>query len=284
VELPFPLSQGKEKRIALQWMPHKTGGNTAKMIIDQICKIIEAESIPVWGIASASKMANEAPGHRPEDLLPGTQSLICFGIPVPRAVYQMPNYGLETLWRSQNLHYRRLDTLSIRFAALLEESGEKAIPIYGCMPLGMNQDGIVVGYVNQIRMGELTGMGVIGRNGLLINSRFGSRLMLGSVLTTARLPEMNCSETQEPGCPPDCRICADACPVNAILPEQKQVRIMRCLGYTARTPLMSIPKFLFLRAFNPQAAARYMSLMSLDEHTFHVCSKCVVLCPYGEEK
>lgn len=252
-----------------------------KAIADKISKIAKAENVPVFGIGSASAMADERPGHRPEDLLPGTKSLICFGIPVPEGVYHMPTYGLETAWRSQNLHYRRLDVLSMRFATLLEENGEKAVPIYGCMPLWMNQKGIIVGYLNQIRMGEVTGIGAVGKNGLLINSRFGSRLMLGGVLTTAILPEMRYPETDEPGCPPDCRICAEACPVGAIMPDKKQVKIMRCLSYTARTPAMSRLKFLYLRAIDPQKAARYMSLTSFDEHTFHVCSKCVALCPYG---
>ena len=105
--------------------------------------------------------------------------------------------------------------------------------------------------------------------------------MLGGVLTTAVLPAMRYPDADEPGCPPGCQICADACPVKAIMPDKKQVKILRCLGYTARTPLMSKPKFLFLRAFNPQAAARFMNLTSFDEHTFHICSKCVALCPYG---
>ena len=253
------------------------------MLADQIRQIVQDEDIPVWGIGPASKMANELPGHRPQDLLPGTHSLICFGIPVPRGVYQMPTYGLETAWRSQNLHYRWLDTLSTRFAALLEENGTRAVPIYGCMPLGMSEKGTVVGYLNQIRMGEVTGIGVIGKNGLLVNSRFGSRLMLGGVLTTAELPEVRYADTDEPGCPLNCRICADACPVKAIMPDQKRVKIMRCLGYTARTPLMSKSRFLFLKAFNPQTAARYMNLKAFDEHTFHICSKCVALCPYGGE-
>jgi len=253
------------------------------MIADQIRKMAARERIPVWGISPASKMADELPGHRPDDLLPGTRSLICFGVPVPRAVYQMPAYGPDTIWRSQNLNYRLLDTLAIRFAALLEENGASAAPVFGCMPLGVNQKGVVVGYLNQIRMGEVTGIGVIGKNGLLINSRFGSRLMLGAVLTTAELPEMRYPDTSESGCPSGCRICADACPVNAILPDQKQVKIMRCLGYTARTPLMSKPRFLFLKTFNPQTAARYMNLKAFDEHTFHICSKCVALCPYGGE-
>src|SRR3989304_8124430 len=111
------------------------------MIIEEIHKIAEDEHVPVWGISHASKMANDPPGQRPEDLLPGAQSLICFGIPVPREVYRMPTYAVETIWRSQNLYYRRLDTLSIRFAALLEASGERAVPIYGCLPMGMNEKG-----------------------------------------------------------------------------------------------------------------------------------------------
>jgi epoxyqueuosine reductase QueG len=253
-------------------------------IDDQIRKIAEEENIPVFGIGPASAMADEKPGHRPNDLLPGTQSLICFGLPVPDGIYHMPTYGLETVWRSQNLQYRRLDTLSMRIAALLEESGERAVPIYGCMPLGMNQKGTIVGYLNKIRMGEVTGIGAIGKNGLLINSRFGSRLMLGGILTTAALPEMRYPETAEPGCPPDCHICAEACPVGAIMPEKKQVKIMRCLSYTARTPAMSRLKFLYLRTINHQRAARYMNLTSFDEHTFHICSQCVAMCPYGGKK
>jgi epoxyqueuosine reductase len=252
------------------------------MIADRIRKIAEEEDIPVFGISPAAAMADEKPGHRPADLLPGARSLICFGIPVPRGVYRMTTYGLETVWRSQNLNYRRLDTLSMHMAALLEEDGEQAVPTYGCMPSDLNEKGSVVGYLNQIRMGEVTGIGVTGKNGLLINSRFGARLMLGGLLTTADLPVMRYPETDEPGCSPDCRICAAACPVGAIMPEKKQVKVMRCLRYTARTSAMSRLKFGLLRAINPQRAARYMSLTSFDEHTFHICSKCVALCPYGD--
>jgi epoxyqueuosine reductase QueG len=145
----------------------------------------------------------------------------------------------------------------------------------------MNKKGVIVGYLNQIRMGEVTGIGIIGKNGLLLNSKYGARLMLGGILTTAGLPETHYPDAKEPGCPPDCRICAEVCPVNAILADKKQVKIMRCLRYTARTPSMSRIRFLVLRAFNPQAAARFMSITSFDEHTFHICSQCVALCPYG---
>ena len=132
----------------------------------------------------------------------GCRAWFALGYPFRGSVYEMPTYGLETAWRSQNLYYRLLDTLSIRFAAVLEEYGASAVPTYGCMPLGVNKKGVVVSYLNQIRMGEVTGIGVIGKNGLLLNASFGSRLMLGGVLTTAELPAMRYPETDEPGCPP----------------------------------------------------------------------------------
>ena len=254
------------------------------MIIEKIRKIAGDENVSVFGIGPASEMADDSVGFRPDDFIPGVQSLICFGIPIPRDVYRTPINSLETVWRSQNLLYRRLDTIALRFSSLLEESGDRAIPTYGCMPLGMNEKGTVIGYVNQLKMAEKTGIGVIGKNGLLIHSRYGSRLMLGGLLTTASLPVMHYPESEEPGCPSDCQICSDACPVDAIMPEKKQVKIMRCLSYTARTPAMSRFKFLFLKALNKKAAARYMSITAFDEHTFHICSKCVSLCPYGDKR
>jgi epoxyqueuosine reductase len=251
------------------------------MILDEVLKTLKAEQIPVWGLGSASRLADEPVGHRPEDLLPDAQSLICFGTPLPRAVYVMPTHEMETVWRSQNLLYRRLDTISMHIAALLEQHGASALPTFGCIPLDMNKKGMIVGYLNQIRMAEVSGLGIIGKNGLLLHSKFGARLMLGGVITNIDLPEIRGSYTQEPGCPPDCRVCVDACPVNAIMGDKKQVKIMRCLSYTAQIHAMSRLKFALLRMFSTRAAARYLNVTAFDEHTFHACSRCVSLCPYG---
>jgi epoxyqueuosine reductase QueG len=247
---------------------------------DEIRRLAEQENVPVLGFGPASAMADAPPGRRPEDLLPGALALICFGLPVPAAVYQTPAHTREAVWRSQNLNYRRLDTLSLRIAALLEERGARALPVYGCLPMDVNDRGQVVGYLNQIEMGRVTGIGAIGRNGLLIHPRFGARLMLGGVVTTADLPAQRYPDVDQPGCPDGCRICADACPVGAIRPEEKRVRIMTCLGHTARTPQMSKLWFYLLSRLRPEAAARHMNLRAFDEHTFHVCSACVALCPY----
>ena len=251
------------------------------MILDEFRRIAKDENVSVFGIAPTREMRSEPPGYRPEDILPGVRSLVCFGIPLPRDVYCTPKHSQETVWRSQNLMYRRLDTLSLRFSSLIESTGDRAVPIYGCMPLDLNERGTVVGYLNQIRMAEITRIGVIGKNGLLIHSRYGSRLMLGGLITTASLPAICDPEPETSGCPDDCHLCSDACPINAIMPEKKKVKIGRCLNYTAKIPNISRLKFLFLAMRDKKAAARYMSISAIDEQTFHICSKCVSICPYG---
>jgi epoxyqueuosine reductase len=249
------------------------------MITRDIQKFAESENFAALGFAPASDMAGAPAGHRPEDLLPGARGLVSFAVSVPRAVYCTPVHAEEMVCRAQSLLYRRLDSIAVRIAALLEEQGKQALPVFGCSPMEINRRGDVAGYLNQVRMAAAAGIGAIGRNGLLINSRYGSRLMLGGVVTTALLPALRRREPKEPGCPSNCRICVDACPVHAIDPEKQEIQVMRCLAHTARTPLMSWPEFIFRRAVRPDSAARLMNQTALDEHSLHVCSRCVALCP-----
>jgi epoxyqueuosine reductase len=253
------------------------------MITKDIQILAENENLAALGFAPASDLDGEPAGHRPADLLPGARSLISFAIPVPRAVYRAPAHTADMVCRTQSLLYRRLDSIAVRIAGLLEEQGEQALPIFGCAPMEINRNGDVAGFFNQIRMGQAAGIGVMGRNGLLINSRYGSRLMLGGVLTTAILPGLRRTGRKEPGCPVHCRICVEACPVVAIDPDEPKIHIMRCLAHTSRTPLMSRLGFAVRRALRPESAARLMNQTALDEHTLNVCSRCVALCPYGLE-
>jgi hypothetical protein len=39
-------------------------------------------------------------------------------------------------------------------------------------------------------------------------------------------------------------------------------------------------RFLLLSLFSREKAARLMNLTAMDEHTLHVCSRCVTACPH----
>ncbi len=250
-------------------------------IAERIRRVAVSEDIPVLGLGPCDGMSTEPVGYRPEDVLPGARGMVGFGIPLPSGVMGATAHAVETIWRAQNLWYRRLDSISLRIAQILEESGARSLPIYGCYPMTVNGNGDVAGFVSLVRMGVLLGMGAIGQNGMLLNTAYGARLILGGVLTTVDLPSISIPGTRELGCPTDCRVCVDSCPARALSAGSKRVDIMRCLVRASRTPFM--PRWLFAlrRKGRPQAAARLMNYRAFDEHTIQVCSRCVSSCPYG---
>ncbi len=249
-------------------------------MLDDMAAILARDGVAVWGTASSAGMENERPGHRPSDFMAGARSLVGFGIPVPLGIFGQPRRLVESNWRTQNLYYRKLDQLSAQLAVRLEEEGARAIPILGCLPLVAHAPFSIVGYLNQIRVGEVTRIGTRGRNGLLVHPRYGSRLMLGGVVTSAALPSRAEPEPVDAGCPADCRRCVDACPIAAIEPAKRSVDCPACLRYTSRTPLLPRWRYLWLHLLGRhEKATRLLNVTSLDEHTFHVCSRCVSACP-----
>jgi epoxyqueuosine reductase QueG len=256
-------------------------------VLNDIADILTREGVSVWGMGPSEPMEGERPGYRPSDLVPGARSLVCFGIPVPRGIFDQKRHVVESNWMTQNLNYRKLDSLSVRLAARLEEEGERAVPVFGCLPMELrglawargSLSVSVAGYLNQIRMGETTRIGTRGRNGALFHPRYGSRLMLGGVVTTAVLLSRVEPGLVETGCPQGCRRCVDACPIRAIRPEEKTVDIPACIGYTSRTPLVPKLRFFLLSLFSREKADRLMNQTGFYELSLHVCSRCVFACP-----
>ena len=61
---------------------------------------------------------------------------------------------------------------------------------------------------------DLAGLGKIGRNTLLINKDYGNMIWLGAVLTSLTLDGDPIVSYQ--ACVPDCSLCIDKCPQNAL--------------------------------------------------------------------
>ncbi|MGB2698068.1 MAG: hypothetical protein WBD28_09475 [Candidatus Zixiibacteriota bacterium] len=62
--------------------------------------------------------------------------------------------------------------------------------------------------------GHLAGLGVLGRNTLLLNKDYGNMVQIGAVLVDIELQEDPIATYE--GCPPDCSICIDSCPQGAL--------------------------------------------------------------------
>jgi epoxyqueuosine reductase QueG len=59
----------------------------------------------------------------------------------------------------------------------------------------------------------LAGLGTLGKNTLLMNSKYGNMLGIGAVLTNL---DLSSDPPAEKICKKDCRLCLDSCPVHAL--------------------------------------------------------------------
>ena len=111
-------------------------------------------------------------------------------------------------------HYQRanilLDQTALKITSLIQKKGFEAFPVPASQVIDWAKQ---LGSVSHREIARLAGHGWYGRNNLLVNSRFGSRVRYVTVLTDMPL------ETGKPSADDcgACKMCVSACPAKAIL-------------------------------------------------------------------
>ncbi|MEA3420509.1 MAG: hypothetical protein U9Q97_02380 [Acidobacteriota bacterium] len=122
-------------------------------------------------------------------------------------------------------HYRQLnfflDRKALLVASLIQELGFRALPIPASQIIDWEKQ---YSHVSHKKVGNLAGLGWIGRNNLLVNKEFGARFRLVTVLTDMPLKP---DEPVEFGCG-NCRECISVCPAQAIKEKCEDFDHMAC--------------------------------------------------------
>jgi len=122
-------------------------------------------------------------------------------------------------------HYRQvnyfLDRGAMLLASRIQDLGFRAVPIPASQVIDWPKQR---SHLSHKKIGELAGLGWIGRNNLLVTPEFGSQFRLVTVLTdmpleTGRPSTANCGE---------CRRCIWACPANAIKERREDFEHIAC--------------------------------------------------------
>jgi epoxyqueuosine reductase QueG len=248
-----------------------------RKIIEELKKLFTRNNIPVFGIDKASSLENEPSGYRPKDMLASAESILCLGVPVPKGIFKSEARSEWMYWRAASIYYRNIDMVLMRACSIIEENGEIAVPVNGCFPYDIKGKGDFWGYLSLVRMGEAVGVGKIGKNGLLFNSKYGPRLLLGGIVTTAKLPSAALPEKDEKGCPEDCFACQEQCPVKAIDKSGKVDRVA-CIKYSMRSPIFS--NLMKVGSFGSEDVQMINHVTAVDDHSMYRCIQCVSVCPF----
>jgi hypothetical protein len=100
-------------------------------IKEKIGALFQSNNISVFGTAPASSLETESSGNRPSDVLPGANSILCLGIPLPMGIFKCVGKAEQMYWRAAAIYYRRIDAMLMQAAVIMEEQGDIAVPVYG---------------------------------------------------------------------------------------------------------------------------------------------------------
>jgi epoxyqueuosine reductase QueG len=102
-----------------------------------------------------------------------------------------------------------LDQCAARVVRILESAGRRAMAIPASQTVDWEEQ---VGHLSHKAVAARSGLGWIGRSGLLVSGRHGGRLRFSTVLTDQKLPA---GDPVPEDCG-QCRLCVEMCPAGAI--------------------------------------------------------------------
>lgn len=195
---------------------------------EQIRRLVLEQGADVCGFAGISRFSEAPEGFSPLDLFPACRSAVVFGIALPRGLFRVEPrliYGHFNAFSCQ-----AADRVAFQAARLIErEFGGTAVPLPCDAPYEYwnheKQEGR--GLISMKHAAVKAGLGALGKNSLLLNPEYGSRLTVGAVLTSLELPsDARCGSQ----CVEGCSKCVKSCPVGAI--QNGRVDQKLCRTYT----------------------------------------------------
>jgi epoxyqueuosine reductase len=180
----------------------------------QIKELVLKSGADLCGIASVERFREAPAGFRPTDIYPDCKSVLVFAKRIPSSSLFLENCIPYTL--ISQLGMQEVDRMTFQISYALEAKGIANVVIPTDDPYEhWEADKLRGQAILSLRhAGFLAGLGVLGKNTLLINEHFGNMIQLGALLVAIAL-EPDPLATYE-GCKPDCSLCLDSCPQNAL--------------------------------------------------------------------
>jgi epoxyqueuosine reductase len=186
---------------------------------------VKALGADICGIAPADRFDKAPEGFHPTDIYEKCKSVVVFAKKLPAGSLFLSNCVPYTFVNT--MMTQEVDRLIIDVSLKLEEMGIGTVPVPSDDPYEHWEADRSYGraILSLRHAGNLAGLGVLGKNTLLMNGDYGNMIQLGAVLVDAEL-EADPIATYE-GCLSDCTLCLDACPEGALDGETVNQQLCR---------------------------------------------------------
>jgi epoxyqueuosine reductase QueG/putative sterol carrier protein len=221
------------------------------------------------------------------DALPGAKTLVCTVYRLNREHLRTPAHSITNLefqqaWKTANEKARTI-------AVHLQKLGFRALNIPIGFPMEMDRwperPWLTVDKINAVE----AGLGQMGWNRLLLHPKFGSSVILGTVLTDAELTSYDGQLDVNPCI--ECKLCVAVCPVGAI-GAKGQFNFVSCYTHNYRERIGGFADWVE-RIVSSRSVKEYRQKVT-DSETASMwqnlsvggqtrCDRCMAACPAGEE-
>jgi len=203
------------------------------MDTDQVKKLAYDLGADLCGIASIERFADAPKGFHPRDIYSKTQSVLVFARRVPKEALYAENCVPYTCVNT--VITQEVDRLALAISLALEEYGVENVMIPSDDPYEywdpQQQHGRAI--LSLRHAGAWAGLGRLGKNGLLINEKFGNMIQIGAVLLARPFAPDPLAAYEV--CPKTCLLCLQSCPVGALNGESVGQKLCRPLSmYTTK--------------------------------------------------
>jgi epoxyqueuosine reductase len=166
------------------------------------------------GIAPVDRFSSAPTGFHPNDIYSNCQSVLVFAKRLPA----------ESLFASSCIPYtyinrvitEEVDGMTLTLSRKLEYLAVRNVPVPSDDPSEYWEPdrSYARGILSLRHAGRLAGLGVLGKNTLLINDRFGNMIQIGAVLLNLKLEGDPLAAYE--ACQEDCQLCIRSCPRSAL--------------------------------------------------------------------
>lgn len=176
--------------------------------IEKFCRSLGADLV---GIASVKRFVNAPKRHHPADVMPTAKSVVSLGMVLPKDTLEQ---DIRSYTDIRNEVVKKMDKIAADLAAELKKVKYKAVPIVSLS--GKLVDGRFRSCVSLKHAAELAGLGVIARNYLLTNDKYGNLLWFTAVVTSL---ELEPDPLATYNVCDNCKLCVELCPSGELLDE-----------------------------------------------------------------
>lgn len=167
------------------------------------------------GVASSERFKIAPPNHKPTDIMANAKSVIVLALRCLDGPMKNDHWTSYTVVHEGN--DVRLNNIAYYLSCFIEEKYHaNAIPIPANAPYYHwdQESQYGAGDLSHKHAAVAAGLGVIGKNALLITPQYGNKVNLVSIITDIELEAD--SPIDKELCPSSCRLCITACPEKAI--------------------------------------------------------------------